>query len=324
MPRVKNPIGFPARMNAAVLFAFTPEYGMIKASRKMAGAGECSLEKHESSIKPGFTVIDGTRVRYADNRKQDAPVVLLLSPLPQSILCFDSIWKKLDAHFRLIALDLPGFGRSDGGLGFMSFKAQGAFLEKFVNEMQLNDVHIVGPDVGTPAVLDYVIHRNHMAASILIGDGPAVNPSRNGSIINKAVNWSFWRMVFILTGPETFVYGAYKLAALKYVPSAEEVDDYVKSYSHGRIRAITHWFKTYPENLATIDPFLNELKLPTQIFWGDKDVFLTTENATQLHERLPHSALTIFKDCGHYAYQDEPDEFARMVIDWVNGGYREV
>ncbi len=324
MPQVKNPIGFMGNLNSSVLFATTPEYGMFKALRSTPNAGVCTLEKHEFAIEPKYKSIDGTRIRYADNGKQDAPTVLLLCPLPQSILCFDPIWKTLGDHFRLVALDLPGFGRSDGGMEFMSFKAQGEFVEKFVNDMGLENVHIVGPDVGMAAALDYVIHRNHKAASILVGDGPAVNPSTNGSIINKAVDSAFWRRVFIVTGAQTFVNGAYRLAVLNYVPNAEEVQDYVLSYSNGRIGPITQWFKTYPENLATIDPHLDTLQIPTQVFWGEHDIFLTTENAEKLKKRIPRSKLTIFKNCGHYSYQDKADEFAQMVTDWVNGGYEKV
>ena len=58
----------------------------------------------------------------------DAPTVLLLSPLPQSIICFDQIWPMLSDRFNLVALDLPGFGRSEGGAEVMTFEAQSRSL----------------------------------------------------------------------------------------------------------------------------------------------------------------------------------------------------
>lgn len=108
------------------------------------------------------------------------------------------------------------------------------------------------------------------------------------------------------------------------MPSAEEVEDYVISYDNGRIGPITHWFKTYPDNLATVDPHLEKLELPVQIFWGELDVFLTTDNAERLHQRLKHSKLNVFENCGHFSYQDQPDAFAEMVVAWVEGGYKNV
>ena len=323
MPVTKNPIGFMAKLNSVVLFLTTPEFGGFKATQ-VKGAGQCETGEHEFSIKAEYKTIAGTKIRFADNGNQGKPVVLLLCPLPQSIICYDPIWPKLSEHFHVVALDLPGFGRSDGGVEFMNFKAQGEFVEKFVDAMGLADIHIVGPDVGMAAALDYAIHRKHKIASLMVGDGPGILPSANGSIINKAVDSAFWRLIFVVTGAQTFVNGAYRLAVQNYVPNAAEVADYVASYENGRIGPITaKWFKNYPENLATIDPHLESLSIPTMIFWGDKDIFLTTDNAERLHQRLPRSKLNIFENCGHFSYQDKPNEFAQMIIDWVDGGYSE-
>ena len=45
-------------------------------------------------MKPEYHTIAGIKVRVAEGGKQDGPVVLLLSPLPQSILCYDLIWSR--------------------------------------------------------------------------------------------------------------------------------------------------------------------------------------------------------------------------------------
>ena len=265
--------------------------------------------------------LDGLKIRYATGGNPDGPTVLFLSPLPQSILCYDSTWAAMAADANLIALDLPGFGRSEGDLSFMTFAAQSAFLEKFISEMSLTDVHIVAPDVAMPVALHYAMHRDHKAASILIGDGPGILPSDDGSLIKKIVHSGFWRSMVNMTGPRAFVAGAIQLGYLHYSPSAEEVADYVASYS-GRINQVTAWFKHYPEGLKDIDPHLETLDVPVHVFWGDQDAFLTTDNAARLHKRLPKSALTIFERCGHFCYQDKEVEFTELVRTWVNNGYK--
>lgn len=315
-----DPISLRDRLNASVLMRVTPEYGAI---RKAQGRHE----RHKpaglapSAMEPVFQEVGGIRVRYARGGRAGGPTVLLLSPLPQSILCFAPIWDRLASECEVVALDLPGFGRSDGGIEYMSFAAQSRFLETFVRALDLHGVHVVGPDVGMPVALHYVIHREHEATSIVIGDGPGIVPSANGSIINKAVDSAFWRRMFQITGAGAFVEGAFRLACVDYVPCNEELADYVASY-RGRMGAVTHWFKTYPENLATVDPHLADLDLPVQLFWGDLDELLLVENARRLDERLPNSQLRVFGDCGHFSYQDRPAQFAEMLLDWVNGGYQ--
>ena len=322
MNSTRDPIGFLGKMNASVLMAVTPEYAKIKAARR-PGAGRSEARPANFSMRPEYRTIAGTKVRYAEGGNADGPLLLLLNPLPQSILCYDPIWNRLGEQCRLVALDLPGFGRSEGGKEFMSFPAQGDFLDKFIRELGLEQLHIVGPDIGMAAALHYVIHRDHKAVSLILGDGPAISPSANGSIINKMVDSGFWRMVFRIAGAQAFVEGGNRLACVNRVPSHEEVADYVASYD-GRIGPITHWFATYPENLATVDPHLDAIDLPVQLFWGELDVFLLVDNAYRLDQRMKRSRLKVFERCGHYSYQDKPDEFADMVLEWVNGGYQSV
>lgn len=322
MTTTKDPIGFFGKLNAGVLLMVTPEYAQIKKAGR-PGAGRAEERPAQFAIRPQYRTINGLKVRYAEGGKQDGPLVLLLSPLPQSILCYDPIWTTLGEQCRLVALDLPGFGRSEGGLEVMSFEAQSRFLDAFVRELGLQQMHVIGPDVGMAAALHYAIHWDHDIASLIVGDGPGILPSSNGSIINKPVESGLWRSIFQIAGSQALVEGSYRLACVNYVPSAEEVADYVASYD-GRIGPVTYWFKTYPENLATVDPHLAGLDLPVQVFWGDLDQFLLVDNAHHLHERLKRSQLTIFERCGHFSYQDRSDVFAQMVLQWVQGGYRSV
>ena len=81
------------------------------------------------------------------------------------------------------------------------------------------------------------------------------------------------------------------------------------------------WFKRYPQNLATIDPYLADLDLPVQLFWGDLDQFLLVDTAHRVHARLQHSKLTVFENCGHFPFHDKRDAFAGMIADWVETGH---
>jgi pimeloyl-ACP methyl ester carboxylesterase len=246
---------------------------------------------------------------------------VLLNPLPQSILAFDPIWEKLIHHLNVFAVDLPGFGGSEGGSEFMTFAAQGDFLKKIIKSMNIQLPHIVGPDIGMPAALSYVMNHENDVVSLLVGDCPGIYPSSNGSIIQRMVDLSFWRFVFSLSAG-AFVEAGNRLGYVNYVPRNEEIADYVASYS-GRVAQVTQWFKDYPKSLASLDPGLNRIKLLVKIFWGDLDKLLYAENVERLHNRLKRSEIHIFKNCGHFSYQDRADEFTEMILTWVGGRFRE-
>ncbi len=315
----KDPIGVLGRLNAASLMMITPEFYRLWSKRGKA-AGKINHDLASFTMKPEFMQLDGLNIRYATGGNADGPTVLFLSPLPQSILCYDATWSALSTSANLVALDLPGFGQSEGDISYMTFAAQSAFLQKFIAELGLTNIHIVAPDVGMPVALHYVLHRDHKAKSILIGAGPSVQPSKDGSLVRKLIGSAFWRLVFTMTGAPAFISGANQLGYLKHSPSTAEVADYVASYS-GRIRPVTKWFNGYPEGCKDIDPHLATLNVPVHVLWGEHDAFLTADNAERLHARLPKSALTIFKDSGHFFYQDKSAEFTDLVRTWVNGGY---
>ena len=129
----KDPIGLLGRLNAASLMMITPEFYKLW-SKRSKGAGKVNHASANLTMKPKYMSLDGLKIRYATGGKADGPTVLFLSPLPQSILCYDKTWSELSANANMVALDLPGFGKSEGGMSYMTFTAQSAFLQKFIKQ----------------------------------------------------------------------------------------------------------------------------------------------------------------------------------------------
>lgn len=300
----------------------TPEYSLIKNQIADLG-GRLPKSSGIQHIKPEFMNLRGINVRYATGGNPDGPTLLMLSPLPQSILAFDQIWPLLESKYNLVALDLPGFGKSEGGMEYMTFKAQGEFLADFIKEMNIKNPHILGPDVGLPAAMYYAIHCENDVASLILGDGPAILDTQVGSVISKMIHSKFFRKLFTLVDSGAFLDAADRLCWVRHTPSDEELTDYVESY-RGRLKPIMQWFKGYSENLKTIDPALEELDVPTKIFWGDSDVLLYKSDAKKIDKRMKYTEMMIFKDCGHFSYQDQYEQFADMLIKWIDGGYQKV
>ena len=51
---------------------------------------------------------------------------MLLSPWPESVYAFVRVWPRLSERFSLAAVDLPGFGQSDGRADLMSPRGWGS------------------------------------------------------------------------------------------------------------------------------------------------------------------------------------------------------
>ncbi len=70
----------------------------------------------------------------------------------------------------LIAVDLPGFGRSEGRPDLMSPEAMGDFVIK-AQHLGIDRVHAVGPDVGTLALLFAAVRSPGLFESLVVGSG---------------------------------------------------------------------------------------------------------------------------------------------------------
>jgi pimeloyl-ACP methyl ester carboxylesterase len=75
------------------------------------------MSKH--AIHPQFRIIDGVSIRFAESGLRDDHA-LLLSPWPESLYAFEPTWFRLAQHAHLVAIDLPGFGRSERSNELMS------------------------------------------------------------------------------------------------------------------------------------------------------------------------------------------------------------
>lgn len=270
-----------------------------------------------------FREVAGVRIRYALSEKPGAAKVLLCNPLPQSILAFAPIWGRLTEHFEVFAYDLPGFGRSEGGSEFMTFDAQGKFLADLINAFSIEQPHIVGPDIGMPTAMSYAADHPNQVGSLFVGDGPSIAPSSNGSIINQMANSSIWRMIMKVAGAGALVSAGHEVGYVNYVPNNEELTDYVASYKH-RIGQVLEWFKNYPDSLADLESKVDQISAPTLIFWGANDRLLLPDNASRLDRRLQHSKVHVFDRCGHFAYQDQYQQFGEQLIQWVHSGHEAV
>jgi pimeloyl-ACP methyl ester carboxylesterase len=74
--------------------------------------------------RPRFRTIDGLSIRFAESEPQDTDA-LLLSPWPESAFAYEAIWSRLCDGIHLVAIDLPGFGRSERRDDLMSPRAMG-------------------------------------------------------------------------------------------------------------------------------------------------------------------------------------------------------
>src|SRR2546423_6717204 len=272
-----------------------------------------------SPITTFFRVCDGLRVRFADTRADSNITVLLLAPWPESLWAFRRIWDRVSAVGRVVAIDMPGFGHSDGRPELIAPEASGAFLARLIDEWGLEAPHIVGPDVGTAAALFLAARASEGVTSLTIGGGAVSFPIEAGGALKDIIEAPSLDAVRGLDARTNIGQAVESGAASDSEPDVHE--DYVSAYDLGRFAESARFLRHYPEQNPVLRDLLPSITTPAQIMGGRKDDLVPWSNNEYLAELLPNSEIHPL-DAGHFAWEQASDEYGRLIVDWVTGGFQ--
>jgi pimeloyl-ACP methyl ester carboxylesterase len=274
-----------------------------------------------SMISTYFRVCDGVRVRFADTKADSGTTVLLLAPWPESLWAFRRIWNHVAAVGRVVAIDLPGFGHSDGRSELIAPDSSGAFLARMIDEWDLGAPHVVGPDVGTAAALFLAANAPERVTSLTIGGGAVRFPIEAGGALKDIIEAPSLDVVRDLDARTNIGYAVEPVAPSASEPEVHE--DYVSAYDLGRFAESARFVRHYPEQNPVLHDLLPSITAPTQIVAGRHDDLVPWSNNEYLDDLLPNSEIHPL-DAGHFAWEQAAEEYGRLVADWVSGGYRRV
>jgi pimeloyl-ACP methyl ester carboxylesterase len=270
-----------------------------------------------NGIQPQFRTIDGLSIRFAQSEQRDDHA-LLLSPWPESLFAFEPTWARLAENTHLVAIDLPGFGHSQRRNELLSPQAMGEFVIRVADAFELENPHLLGPDVGTGASLFAAAVRPSRFRSLIVGGGAAAFPLRLGGVLMdwvEAANLEGYRSA----DPRQIVAGVLscieRYALLDFVR-----EDYLSAYEGDRFVESMRYVRSLPTDLPVLSDLLPKIQTPVQIIAGAQDPVVPPANAEFLAQRLPNNKLNII-DAGHFTWEDAADEYAALTTTWWQGGY---
>lgn len=308
------------RLNASALMVASPEWSRVRKAQNAASR----FETPNVEIPVEMRTLGGRQIRLAEAGSAEGPLVVLLSPFPESILTFAGSWEALTAECRVVAIDLPGFGASEGDRHDMSPTALGDHLAAIFQDLDLRDIHLVGPDIGMGAALAYALQDEGRLASLIVGHGPgAPGPFKLARMINMLAASRIMRTTTAMLGAGPLIATTAKLGAIRHRSNAVQIDDYKRAYA-GRAPEVIHWFADFRAKATELAARVGEIEIPTLVFWGELDVMFDVSNAENLDEVLPNSKLHVLPEAGHLSWSDQPEMFRSMILDWVKTDHKAV
>src|SRR5438128_5747382 len=165
------------------------------------------MDTNNSEPQTGFRVADGLQIRYAETGGSSSHRIVLTSPWPESLHAFRRVWPKLSKTAGLLAIDLPGFGRSERRTDLLSPLPMSEFIVRLLDEWEISEPHLVSPDVGTSAALFAAARYPGRFRSLVVGTGASAIPLQVGGLLKdiiEAPNIDVFRAL----KPDALVHGA--------------------------------------------------------------------------------------------------------------------
>ena len=182
-------------------------------------------------------------------------------------------------------------------------------------------MHFVAPDVGTSAALWAALNDPASVRSLVIGGGAMAVPLEVGGSLKDIIEAPGHGRSTARSTPGTFSVRCTTPCRAAHRPRRFERT--IWSLTAGdRFVESARYVRTYPAELPKLAEKLPGIETPVQIVCGRDDPLVPTPNQEFLHARLPHSRMDLLP-AGHFAWEEVPDMYGEILVNWVASGYRE-
>ncbi|MDW8466279.1 MAG: alpha/beta hydrolase [Chloroherpetonaceae bacterium] len=276
-----------------------------------------------SNIETKFITLSGYKHRYVEAGKGDA--LFLTHGFSSSLNIFEKVIPSFAQHYRVLALDLLGFGKSDKPIAVrysLSFyaKLMIEFLEK-TGAFSSRAVYAVGHSMGGKYLLALCVLYPDSLTKLVVSntDGFLYVPP----FVRAASLWGVRHLVRQLVSTPAFV--RQTMRSVYYDPSHITEEHFqrniemVRSDEHfAAMMALNRDYRHLDLQRTGIRNRLRELRLPVLILWGEHDRFIPPKYAEIARREVPNSTLHIIPNCGHVPMVEQPKEFFEVVHKFLS------
>jgi haloalkane dehalogenase len=274
----------------------------------------------EFPFQPRFRQHDGLRLAHLDEG-EGAPVVFIHGEPTWSFLWRRVMPPVLEAGYRCIAPDLPGFGRSDKpiSLDWYTYDRHAAALSSLLEELDLHDATVVVHDWGGPIGLRGAVeHPERIARMVILDTGLFTGRQR----MTEA--WTAFRDFVART--EDLPVGLLVRRACHRDPGDEVIRGYEAPFpspdAKAGARAFPLILPTSPEMPGAsqgqrVLEGLSGDQRPKLVLWADSDPVLPLETGRRFAQALGTEVHQVIADAGHFLQEDAGPEIGRLIADWL-------
>ncbi len=254
-----------------------------------------------------------------------APPLVLIHGFGGSLYTWRAVAPALaEAGYRVIALDLPGFGYSVRPYDRAAYtpSGQAKTVARVLRELGVDEeapAHLVGHSFGGGVALELARARPDLVRSLVLVDSTLPTFSRAPN-----ADWPLYRPFTYLLARTLGLRRVFVRAALEkaYHDDSLVTPALVDAYRSRLLlrgpaslyRALT---SVIPRERLDVD--LREIEPRTLVVWGEEDALIPVRAGRKAAERIPEAELAVLPECGHLPMEECPAAFLAAVLPFLDG-----
>ena len=245
---------------------------------------------------------------YIGDEGKGFPLVLVHGFLGSS-----KMWKPqinfFKNYFRVIAPDLPGFGKSKEVKSHNSIQSIANLLLNFLRKKKIDKFYLLGHSMGGMIVQEMAKKSgNKISKLICCSTGPRGEmPGRFETVDQSRGNLK-------KNGLEIMARNIAKTWFIKG-ENAKYFDICINAGKQAYIETVDNALIAF-KNWNGVDTLKN-IKNKTLIVWGDKDKSYNLEQIKTLEKNIPNCSLIVFNNCAHNIHLEEPEKFNKTIKSFL-------
>lgn len=231
----------------------------------------------------------------------------------------------LSKFFHIIALDLPGSGKSSK-IDFKTTNLEKDFVqtvEKLIKKLKLRKISVIGHSVGGWVAFKLALRNKTIRHLVLINP---VGLSRRMPNLYRPL--SFYPLAKMISKT---IMKPKRSNVKKFLESAffnkEKLEDYFVDYVYENMRNhnSTHplllinkiaGFLKIKKDFSVIEQIEN-IRIPTLIIVGDKDPLTPVKDIEKNAKKIPYSTLKVIINTGHVPFVEKNEEFEKLLVKFL-------
>ncbi|HSB52850.1 MAG TPA: alpha/beta hydrolase [Gemmatimonadales bacterium] len=271
-------------------------------------AGFGSPRRSKAPFHAQWVDADGVRSRALLTGRGDTTLVFLHG-YGESLLSWRALLEQFTRRYRVVALDLPGFGQSRSpGFGY-SYPDYAEWLDSVLAKETRGPLVLVGHSMGGELAAGYTIeHPDRVVAAVLIAPaGAGINPlfADSGSIASPAAEWVTAAFAFVVPPEDT-----------TWLREPRGVDTLRAAIDSSRREAVPAVLRRF--DFAALEHRYADLKQPVLLIWGDHDPTIPIEIGQRIAAVLPCRRFVRLFTL-HRPHQTLPDTVAAEMRRFLQG-----